>query len=343
MFKFFILKIKILFLIIIIDSILPLQALNTRAPKKLRALIIDGQNHHVIWPKSTIMLKQYLEETGQFTVDIARTKYLYNSKEFKDWLPYAWVKEGIEVLPKTDPNFNPNFFKYDVVISNFGYKAAPWPKQTQRNFEIYMKNGGGFVSIHSANNCFANWDAYNQMIAVGGWGGRTDKKGGYLYVDNQDRVIKDTAKGVVGAHGKREPFLVTLYDTIHPITFQVPKKWMHTKDECYAYLRGPAENVRVLATSVSIKKAARLGHKEPMLMAVDYYKGRVFHTTLGHEIESLECVGFITLFKRGTEWAATGEVKNNKIPEDFPSENKISKRTFTYGPKINHQKIIKEN
>jgi type 1 glutamine amidotransferase len=331
----FILKVqnlKVVFLLAMAISVMPSSALNAGVSKKLKALIIDGQNHHVVWPKSTIMLKQYLEETGQFTVDIARTKYLYHSTAFQDWLPFAGVQEGIETAPKTDPNFNPDFFKYDVVISNLGYKAAPWPEQTQRSFEAYMKNGGGFVSVHSANNCFANWNAYNQMIAIGGWGGRTDKNGVYLYVDAQNKVVKDSAAGVVGVHGKREPFLVTLYNTTHPVTLHMPKKWMHAKDECYAYLRGPAENVSVLATSVSVKKDPELQQKEPVVMAIDYYKGRVFHTTLGHDTESLECVGFITLFKRGTEWAATGNVKRNKMPKDFPSKNKVSKRTFVYKP-----------
>ena len=29
------------------------------AQTKLKALIVDGQNNHLVWPKSTIMMKQY--------------------------------------------------------------------------------------------------------------------------------------------------------------------------------------------------------------------------------------------------------------------------------------------
>ena len=49
---------------------------------KLKALIVDGQNNHSVWPKSTLMMKQYLEDTGLFTVDVERTKFtclLYTS------------------------------------------------------------------------------------------------------------------------------------------------------------------------------------------------------------------------------------------------------------------------
>ena len=45
-----------------------------------------------------------------------------------------------------------------------------------------------------------------------------------------------------------------------------------------------------------------------MLMVLSYGKGRIFHTTLGHDVPALSCVGFIATFQRGTEWAATGGV-----------------------------------
>jgi len=44
------------------------------AQKQLHVLIVDGQNNHAVWPKSTLMMKQYLEETGLFKVAIQRTK-----------------------------------------------------------------------------------------------------------------------------------------------------------------------------------------------------------------------------------------------------------------------------
>ncbi len=93
--------------------------------KKIKVLIVDGQNNHDVWPKSTIMMKQYLEETGLFTVDIDRTAYTWKAEREKAFLPLAGVGETQELPePKTDPNFAPKFKKYDVVVSNFGWKAA---------------------------------------------------------------------------------------------------------------------------------------------------------------------------------------------------------------------------
>ena len=68
-----------------------------------------------------------------------------------------------------------------------------------------------------------------------------------------------------------------------------------------------------------------------MLMTVDHHKGRVFHTTLGHDTEAFEGVGFITTFLRGTEWAASGKV-TQPIPQDFPSADKPSSRAFRKEP-----------
>ncbi|NJX15885.1 ThuA domain-containing protein [Tamlana crocina] len=294
---------------------------------KIKVLIVDGQNNHSVWPKSTIMMKQYLEETGLFEVDIARTKYLTNSERFKDWLLLANAGEGTEGKPKTDPDFGPKFKNYDVVISNFGYKAASWPEKTQRAFEKFVRKGGGFVSVHAADNSFPNWKAYNEMIAIGGWGGRTEQHGPYLYIDKDNQPKRDYSEGKGGAHGKREDFVVTNYNQ-HAITAGFPKKWMHANDECYAFLRGPAKNVTILSTAVTTLKKPELEQKEPVVMTIDYGKGRVFHTTLGHDEEAFECVGFITLLKRGTEWAATGKVTQTEVPDDFPSETEKSTRDF---------------
>jgi type 1 glutamine amidotransferase len=274
------------------------------------------------------MMKQYLEDTGLFEVDIDRTRFTWKANREKAFLPLAGVGETEDLKrPTTDPEFSPSFDQYDVVISNFGWKAADWPEATQKALEDYMKAGGGFVSVHAADNSLPQWKEYNRMIGLGGWAGRTEKDGPYVYYTNEGELIRDTTPGKAGAHGPAHLIPITVRITDHPITKGMPNTWMTTKDECYAKLRGPAENMTILATGKDMSGKAPTDRHEPILMVVDYGKGRVFHTTLGHDDYSCEGVGFIVSFTRGTEWAATGKVTQS-IPADFPDSGNPSMRTF---------------
>jgi len=229
--------------------ILCLFAVVFSAQAQIKVLIVDGQNNHEVWPKSTIMMKQYLEESGLFEVDIERSQYTWKAQREKDYLPLAGVGETQDLEnPKADPDFSPDFKKYDVVVSNFGWKAAPWPEATQKAFEKFVKKGGGFVSVHAADNSFPEWEAYNEMIGLGGWGGRDETAGPYVYYTNKGELVRDDSPGNGGAHGPQNEILMTVREPNHPITKGMPTQWLTTKDECYAKLRGPAKNMTILAT-----------------------------------------------------------------------------------------------
>ena len=105
----------------------------------------------------------------------------------------------------------------------------------------------------------------------------------------------------------------------------LPANMMHSGDELYHGLRGPAKNVTILATSFSDPANRGTGHHEPTLMTISYGKGRVFHTVLGHHAPSMKSVAFIVTLQRGTEWAATGEV-TQPLPDDLPTAEDVSFR-----------------
>jgi type 1 glutamine amidotransferase len=302
---------------------------NSQAADKLSALIVDGQNNHGDWPKTTMMMKSYLEKSGLFTVDIARPKFTWNGDKWLDKYPLNdGVKRENLKQPQSDPDFKPDFAKYSVVISNMGFNAAPWPAETRAAFEKYVSSGGGFVVVHAADNSFGDWDEYNKMIGLGGWGGRTEKTGPYIYLDPQGVIVRNTEPGKGGSHGSQHEFEVITRDAEHPIMKGLPAKWLHAQDELYDRLRGPGEGMKILATAFSSPDHKGTGRHEPMVMTIDYGKGRVFHTPMGHADYSFECVGFITLLLRGTEWAATGHVTQTAVPEDFPHSDKSSSRAF---------------
>lgn len=256
----------------------------------LKALIVDGQNNHN-WRVTTPLIKATLEGCGRFEVDVATTP-----------------EKGGDMS-----QFHPKFSNYDVVVSN--YNGEPWSKATSADFERYVDGGGGFVCVHAADNSFPQWPQYNRMIGVGGWGGRNEKSGPYVRW-RDGKFARDTQPGTGGSHGKRHAFLVVVRDREHPITAGLPGAWMQAEDELYAQLRGPAEGMQVLATALSDKSTGGTGEHEPILMAIAYGKGRVFHTTLGHDAVAMQGVAFQVTLQRGAEWAATGKVTLPPVSEE---------------------------
>jgi uncharacterized protein len=300
--------------------------------EKITVLLIDGQNNHA-WQETTPVMVDILEASGRFEVtvstspasaprgpkapqdksDEAKAKF---AAEMKAW-EAATARHKAEGASAWE-QWNPDFAAYDVVVSN--YNGDLWPARVQAAFENYVKGGGGFVPVHAANNAFPQWPAYNEMIGVGGWGGRTELSGPYLRI-REGKWINDPTAGRGGSHGKQHEFIVATQVSDHPITKGLPEKWMHAQDELYDRLRGPARDLTVLAAAFASEDTGGSGEWEPILMTISYGKGRVFHTTLGHSVVSMGSLGFQETLKRGVEWAATGVVTFPDLgPEKLPAD-----------------------
>src|SRR5579863_927501 len=122
----------------------------------IRVLLLDGQSSgpYHNWRLTTPVLKAELEETGLFQVTVV-------------------------TAPPSDgdfTNFKPNFSDYQVIVSN--YDAPDWPANLREQF---IRNGGGLVVVHAADNAFPNWPAYNLMTGIGGWRNRNEQAGPMWY------------------------------------------------------------------------------------------------------------------------------------------------------------------
>lgn len=290
--------------------------LMTAAPA-LKIMLLTGQSSkYHDWTKSSPLVKQQLEATGLFTVDVVTTP-----------------ARGQDMS-----GFAPNFTPYAAVVVI--YEGDDWPAATREAFAAYVRNGGGLVSIHDTDNAFPNWPEWNEMIGVGGWGlkpdgsvGARDETWGPKLRWRDGHQVLDTSPGKAG-HPPRHDFTVVTRAPDHPVMKGLPAAWLHADDEIYSQLRGPAKNVEILATAKAdqTKFPKSSGEHEPMLMAIRYGSGRVFHTTLGHVSPNMEppfkailCVGHIVTLQRGTEWAASGRV-TQAVPADFPTETQVSVR-----------------
>jgi type 1 glutamine amidotransferase len=242
-------------------------------PAKTAVLIVTGQNGHD-WRGTTPLLRKILEDTDKFEVRVA--------EEFRG--------AGPETLAP-----------YDVVVLNYFERARPelrWGDRTDNAFLDFVRGGKGVVIYHFSMAAFNGWTEYEKM------------SGGNWRPGN-------------GHHSAPHDFVVDIKDPDHPITKGLKLSFPQTKDELYGNLRWqPAGSYHVLATAYDdheLYKASRTdakapqplegpGAHQPMLWTVDYGKGRVFVTALGHVAENLQTPAFMTTFARGTEWAATGKV-----------------------------------
>lgn len=286
---------RFLLAIFMLSGLLGGSASAASGPAKLRVLIVDGVNNHD-WAPTTAAISKLLRSSGRFAVDVS-------TSPSRDAPPEAWA------------SWQPRFAGYDVVLSNFNggdqAGAIMWPEDVRRSFETYVRKGGGFVSLHAANNAFPGWIAYEKMVGLL-W--RDKSFGPGLYFGDSDRpVIVPTGKGLEPGHGPRHDFIMTTLPTGHPITRGFPRQWQHVSEQLThgqhgldSVVRGGAITYLTYAWSKDSK------HGEPLDWVRRYGRGRIYVTMLGHTwagepSPNLDSPGFQALLLRGTEWAGSGQ------------------------------------
>lgn len=247
------------------------------AAPKLQVLIVTGQNQHD-WKSTTPVLRKMLEDTGRFEVRV--------TEEFRG--------AGAETLAP-----------YDAVVLHYMDRNQPglrWGERTETALLEYARSGKGVVVYHFALAAFHGWTEY-EKLSGGNWR------------PNQ------------GHHSPRHDFTLEIKDANHPITKGLKKSFPQPNDELYANLKWqPEGSYHVLATAYDDHalyggKARQPipgpGLHHPMLWTVQYGKGRVFVTALGHDVAAIQTPAFTGTFVRGVEWAATGQVT-------LPAEKEIA-------------------
>jgi uncharacterized protein len=220
-------------------------------PAKIQALIVTGQNGHD-WRGTTPVLRKLLEDTGRFEVRV--------TEEYRG--------AGQETLAP-----------YDIVILNYYDKKQPelrWGERADTALLNYVRGGKGLVVYHFAMAAFDGWGEYEKMCGAN-W--------------RQNN----------GHHSARHDFTVKITDKEHPVTRGMKASFGQLNDELYANLKWQPEGAyHVLATALGDHSRYKPGEKQPipgsgldqpMLWTVNYGKGRIFVTALGHDSEAMKGVG----------------------------------------------------
>ena len=246
----------------------------------LRALILSGRNNHD-WRTTTPFLAKLLSDSGRFDVRVE--------------------EEPAGTTAAT-------LASYNVLVVD--YQGPRWGAATEKAVLDFVRSGKGLVAVHAASYAFSGlvvlgdhhvrtglieppWSEYIAMIG-GTWSEQEPKTG----------------------HAPRHLFTVRFVDREHPIARGLGPSFT-VCDELYHSIR-MQPGVKVLATAFDDPKIGGTGKDEPMLWTVDYGKGRVFHTALGHDVAAMQEPGFADTFVRGAEWAAGGEVGAAAPPAGNP-------------------------
>lgn len=271
--------------------------------KKIHVLIVDGFSNHD-WKQTTAVTKWILEQSGRFQIDI--TTIPPDSLERAGWFPQLG--------------------KYAVVIQNTNNIHNPklrWPAHAERELERYVQKGGGLYILHSANNAFPHWEAYDKMIGLG-W--RPKTVGYALEIDAKKNIIRmPPGHGMGTGHGDRFNAVINILHR-HPINKDYPEQWQTANTEVYYFPRGPAENLTVLSYAYDSTSTQKMW---PVEWVVSYGKGRVYNSSMGHLWKgetypaAYRCVGYQTTVIRAVEWLATGKV-THPVPENFPTKDSPS-------------------
>ncbi|HKQ75263.1 MAG TPA: ThuA domain-containing protein [Blastocatellia bacterium] len=149
-----------------------------------------------------------------------------------------------------------NLSRYQTVIF-LNTTGDALDNEQQAAFERYIRNGGGFVGVHSATDTEYDWAWYG---------------------------------GLVGAYFQGHPAIqsarIMIEDGSHPSTSALPVEWRRT-DEWYNFRSNPRGRVKVLAKlDETTYSGGSMGADHPIAWCQLYAGGRAWYTAGGHTRES---------------------------------------------------------
>ena len=264
-------------------------------PARVRVLILTGESdlpsHD--WRTTTPFLRSLLDSAGRFDVKVAEEV------------------RGLDAR---------SFAPYDVLVLN--YNGPRWAETTEKAVEEFVRGGKGLVALHGVS--YGSFWGMEQL--KGRWTFPEGKPGGWSAFPD---LLGSSWKPENVGHGARHAFSVKWIDRTHPISRDLPETFT-VSDELY-HRMDLKPSARVLASAYDDSKSGGTGKDEPILWTVDFGKGRVVHSPLGHDTSAMYADGFQTAFVRSCEWAATGTVTLPAKPHPAPAVKPVRALVVTGG------------
>lgn len=190
--------------------------------------------------------------------------------------------EKIETDVSEDPAVftDKNLAKYDAIIFSNANNDVFDTEDQKKAFQKYIRSGGGFIAIHSANAVERSWPWYWALVG-----------------------------GKFVRHAPHQEFDVIVIDKNHPSTNFLDKKWV-VNDECY-YSNNLNPDIHVLLaadlTTVEDKKRSEypadiFGNYFPLCWSHEFEGARQWYTALGHDAETYNDPTFRKHLRGGILW-----------------------------------------
>ena len=193
-----------------------------------------------------------------------------------------------KVTVAEDPEFlgDSAIFEHDVILLNFYSARKNYPGEKARGqLKKFVADGGGLFVLHFACGAFSDWPEYANLT-------------GLIFTPKHQYK---------GHHDRRQPFLVNIIDSQHQVMKGL-KPQLQVDDELYYCMGGKTREFRLLATA----RSKNTGKDHPMAFCLQYGKGLVFNTPLGHDDRACKMPDVAELIRRGAAWAAAGTRNRTK-------------------------------
>jgi type 1 glutamine amidotransferase len=207
--------------------------------------------------------------------------------ETQGFVHHAAIKEGVKLITKLGEknNFNVTHTNNSKHLTNRALKKSDvliflcttldvLNKKEEERMKNFIKNGKGYVGVHSATDTEYDWGWYGKLV-------------GAYFLD----------------HPKIQQARITTIDNSHISTRHLEKSWK-IEDEWYNFKDFNPSINELLNLEESSYDGGKNGEYHPITWYHEFGGGRSFYTGLGHRGEIYHDERFIKLLLGGILYAA---------------------------------------
>jgi hypothetical protein len=159
--------------------------------------------------------------------------------------------------------------KYNVLILNL-CQQTELTQEEKNGFLNTVKAGLPVIALHCTFWCFQSWPEFKQVLGA-----------------------------FVPGHQKFGTICLKTDPTASPILNGVPSKFEMTDEPYLVNERDPSMNVLVRTCDALPERP----DPEPEVWTKDYFKGKIFAMTFGHDARAQDSEYYLTLLSNGLRWA----------------------------------------